>query len=268
MIDSHMHTPLCNHASGEPEEYAATALRQGLRGIIFTCHSPMPRGFWQRVRMQMDELEQYVAMVERCRAEYAGQIQVRLGMETDWFPGFEDWVAELHQKHDFHYCLGSVHWQGPEYMERFGTGTLEDFRRTYFDHLAQSAESGLYDCLAHPDLIKNYQSDSWDFAQMRPIIADSLDRIAQTGVAMELNTSGLNKLYAEMNPGPDMLAMMAERGIPVVLGSDSHRPSRVADNFIDALQHLQSAGYERVSTFEHRQRSELGIAQVLQTLKP
>ena len=36
LFDSHMHTPLCKHAVGEPEDYAEQALAEGLKGIIFT----------------------------------------------------------------------------------------------------------------------------------------------------------------------------------------------------------------------------------------
>ena len=128
-----MHTPLCKHAYGEPEEYAERALQAGLKGIIFTCHSPMPRDFWQRVRMSMDEFDTYVALIQRARDAFAGQLDIRLGMESDYFPGFEDWIAELHQKAAFHYCLGSVHFQGKEYMERFGTDDPVEFQRTYKD---------------------------------------------------------------------------------------------------------------------------------------
>jgi hypothetical protein len=65
--DSHMHTTLCKHARGLPEEYAEFALNRGLAGIIFTCHSPMPRGFWPHVRMDDSQFDEYVAMVHRCR---------------------------------------------------------------------------------------------------------------------------------------------------------------------------------------------------------
>jgi histidinol-phosphatase (PHP family) len=268
LFDSHMHTPLCNHAKGEPEEYAAEAVQQGLRGIIFTCHSPMPETFrWQSVRMRMDQLEEYAGMIQRCAEKYAGQLEVRLGIESDWFPGFEDWIAELHQRMPFHYCLGSVHWHGQDYLESFDTGTPDTFRSMYFQHLAESAESGLFDCLAHPDLVKNYHHQSWNFEAMRPIIAESLDRIAKTGVAMELNTSGLQKICSETNPGPSMLAMMHERGIPIVLGSDSHKPQRVAENFFSGLEMLQKAGYEQVSVFEQRQRHDCDISKVLTSLR-
>ncbi len=265
-FDSHMHTPLCKHAFGEPEEYAEQALQRGLAGIIFTCHSPMPRGFWPSVRMDESEFDSYVAIVERCRQRYEGRLEVRLGMETDYFPGFEDWAESLHRRAPFHYCLGSVHWQGPEYHDRFEAWNPADFRRSYWQNLAASAETGLFDCLAHPDLIKNYQHSTWSFEEWEDGIATALDRIAKTGVCMELNTSGLNKTYPEMNPGPAMLRMMRQRGIPVVVGSDSHRPGRVADEFIGALKALQEAGYTEVSVFESRKRGAVAISAVLKQL--
>ncbi len=266
-VDSHMHTPLCKHAYGEPEEYAARALVNGLQAIVITCHSPMPRGFWPHVRMSEWEFDHYTAMIERCRKRHEGELEVRLGLESDYFPGMEPWIESLHQRADFHYILGSVHWQGPEYRQRYEFDGADAFRRSYFENLAASAETGYFDCLSHPDLIKNYLPNLWDFEVWEDTIAASLDRVAKTGVAMELNTSGLYKSYSEMNPGPQMLKLMAERGIPVVLGSDSHRPMRVAENFIAGLNHLTDAGYTKVSVFKNRKRQDLEIETVLASIK-
>lgn len=265
--DSHMHTPLCKHAWGEPEEYAQQALKAGLKGIIFTCHCPMPDGFWPTVRMSESEFDTYVALVQRAADAFKGKLDIRLGIESEYFPGHEEYISKLHQRAEFHYVLGAVHWQAKEYLNKFETGTIENFRRTYFDHLAKSAESGLYDCLAHPDLVKNYHPDSWCFAIVKNSAAAALDRIAATGVAMELNTSGLNKSYSEMNPGDEMLSMMAERKIPVVIGSDAHRSVRVGEQFVTALNKLTEAGYEKVSYFLNRQRIDLKISDVLASLK-
>lgn len=265
--DSHMHTPLCKHAWGEPEEYAQQAVKAGLKGIIFTCHCPMPDGFWPSVRMSESEFDTYVAIVQRAANAFKGKLDIRLGIESEYYPGCEEYIAKLHQRADFHYVLGAVHWQAKEYLNKFETGTIENFRRTYFDHLAKSAESGLYDCLAHPDLVKNYHPDSWCFAIVKNTVSTVLDRIAATGVAMELNTSGLNKSYSEMNPGLEMLRMMADRKIPVVIGSDSHRAVRVGEHFVTALNHLTEAGYENVSYFLNRKRIDLNISEVLASLK-
>jgi histidinol-phosphatase (PHP family) len=264
--DSHMHTPLCKHAEGEPEEYAEVALQRGLKGIIFTCHSPMPDNWWPQVRMDVEQLDHYIAMVKRASESFAGRLEVRLGMEMDFFPGMEWWVESLNARCEFHHVLGSVHFFGQNYRERFFNGDLFAFQKTYFTHVAESAETGLFDTLAHPDLVKNCQPGLWDFERIKKHLGKCLDRIARTGVAMELNTSGLNKAIPEFNPGPEMLAMMRERNIPVVLGSDSHTPRRVAADFDRALDTLEEAGFEKVSCFLERKRLDLPISDVRSSL--
>lgn len=265
-FDSHMHTPLCKHAEGHPIEYMERGLEQGLAGIIMTCHSPMPNRFSHRVRMAPEQFNEYLSIVQEAADAAPVGFEVRLGMESDFFPGKEKWLSELHAKADFHYILGSVHWHIPEYLDAFWRGDPLAFRRQYFEHLAESAESGLFDSLAHPDLVKNANAEDWDFETMRPFIAKALDRISRTGVAMELNTSGLNKPYPEMNPGPEMLKMIAERDIPIVIGSDAHTPRRVADQFPRALDHLIDAGFENVSVFRERRRSDFPLQLVLDSL--
>jgi histidinol-phosphatase (PHP family) len=265
--DSHMHTPLCKHAWGEPEEYAAQAVKAGLKGIIFTCHCPMPDSFWPTVRMSESELDLYVDLVKRTAAAYKGKLEVLLGLESEYFPGYEKWLESLHQRANFDYVLGAVHWQSKEYLNKFEVGTIENFRRSYFENLALSAETGLYDCLAHPDLVKNYHPDSWCFAIIKNTVTTVLDRIAKTGVAMELNTSGLNKSYSEMNPGNEMLRMMAERKIPIVIGSDAHKPVRVGEHFVTALNNLSEAGFEHISYFKKRQRIDLKISDVISSIR-
>ncbi len=261
-FDSHMHTPLCKHAEGHPILYMEHGVAQGLAGIIMTCHSPMPNGFSARVRMAPEQFNEYVALVGEAADAAPEGFDVLLGLESDFFPGMEPWLRELHQRAPFHYILGSVHWHIAEYMDAYWHGDPLAFQKQYFEHLAESAESGLFDSLAHPDLVKNASPVDWRFDRIRPFIEKALDRIAATGVAMEINTSGLNKSYPEMNPGPEMLSMMADRGIPVVIGSDSHTPTRVADGFLEALGVLEKAGYESVSLFRERQRRELTIASV------
>lgn len=267
LYDSHMHTPLCKHAEGHPILYMEHGVAQGLAGIIMTCHSPMPNGFSARVRMAPEQFNEYVAMVTEAADAAPEGFEVLLGMESDFFPGMEPWLRELHERETFHYILGSVHWHIGEYMDRFWRGDLMAFQRQYFEHLAESAETGLFDSLAHPDLVKNANPAEWDFEKIRPSIERALDRIAATGVAMEINTSGLNKSFPEMNPGPEMLAMMHERGIPVVIGSDSHTPTRVGESFAEALDQLSAAGYSHVSLFLERRRRDLAIEDVRATLR-
>jgi len=266
LYESHSHTPLCKHARGEPAEYAAAAEARGLKGIIFTCHCPLPDGISAGVRMAPAQYEHYVELVAAAREKFAGRVDVRLGLESDYYPGVEPWLEKLHARHPLHHVLGSVHPQVPEYRARFFHGDWFDYQQTYFRHLAESAETGLYDTLAHPDLIKNEAPAHWDFARIRPHLERALDRIAATGVAMELNTSGRQKAIPEFNPSPTMLGLMRARGIPVVIGADAHDIRRVGADYADALRTLQAAGYGEVSFFLDRKRQTVPISAALASL--
>lgn len=100
-----------------------------------------------------------------------------------------------------------------------------------------------------------------------PFIQRSLDRIAKAGVAMELNTSGITKEIAEVNPGPEILREVAIRGIPIVVGSDAHMPHRVASGFEEAFNLLQGCGFSTVSFYVDRQRRDVPIADARASLK-
>jgi len=268
LYETHLHTPLCRHASGPPEAYAAVARQRGLKGIIVTCHNPTDNGWSPDVRMQMNEFPDYLAMVARARQQWAGQVDVRLGLESDYVPGMEPWLETLHRQAPFDYILGSVHPHLPDYKQRYFTGDIIAFQRAYFEHLALATETGLFDALAHPDLVKIVQPAAWQPERLRDTIGRALDRIRATGIAMELNTYGLRKTPAEMHPGPLMLQEMQQRGIPVVIGADAHQPHRVADNFEAALDALTAAGYTEVSIFLNRRRHTINIPQARRSLRP
>jgi histidinol-phosphatase (PHP family) len=267
LYESHMHTPLCKHAVGEPEDYAAVAEQRGLRGIIVTCHNPPIDGWSPNSRMGDHEFDTYVALVDRAREAWAGRVDVRLGLECDYVPGMEDALAKQLQRASFNHVLGSVHPQITQYKERYFTGDALAFQRTYFEHLALAAETGLFDTLAHPDLVKNEFPQEWQVERLADTIASALDHIAAAGTAMELNTSGLHKKLPEMNPGRTILTEMHARGIPVVVGADAHVPERVAADYIPALELLREVGFTHVNFFLNRQRQEVAIEDALASLR-
>ena len=261
LYETHSHTPLCKHAFGSTDEYAAAAQRAGLKGLVVTCHNPMPAGFSANVRMDVDEFDEYLNLVDRAKTEWQGRIDLRLGLECDYFPGFEDWLERQVLAAPYDYLLGSVHPQTAEFRERFWTDDPHKFQLHYFEQLALAAETGWFDCLAHPDLVKNETAAAWQPDLIMDDIRRCLDRVAATGTAMELNTSGRNKVISEMNPFPEMLQEMSSRAIPVVIGADAHCPERVGESFDDALDLLKQCGYRHVSFFLERQRFEILIDQ-------
>ena len=161
LYETHSHTPLCKHAVGLPGEYAEVAQAAGLRGLTVTCHNPMPDGFSSGVRMGIEEFPEYLELVAAAREEWSDRVDVLLGLEADYFEGYEGWVEEQLQSADFHYVLGSVHPQLAAFRQRYGTDDAQALQRTYFNLLAQAAETRLFDSLAHPDLIKNETARDW-----------------------------------------------------------------------------------------------------------
>jgi histidinol-phosphatase (PHP family) len=259
LYETHMHTPLCKHAFGQPEEYAAVAEKRGLKGLIVTCHNPTEIPWSAHLRMSMADFDKYATLVDRAKREWAGRVDIRLGMESDYAPGMEPWLEKLHEMAEFHYILGSVHPDIREYRQRFFKNDMVEFQRLYFEHLAMAAETGLFNALAHPDLIKNSDAAQWNLERIMDTVHQSLDRIAATGTAMELNTSGLHKAIKEMNPSRTILQEMHRRHIPVVVGADAHDPKRVAANFEEALDLLKEIGYSHVTIFLNRERQDIDI---------
>lgn len=266
LYESHMHTPLCKHAVGQPEEYAAVAFQRGLKGIIITCHNPDPN--WSPwARMDANQWEDYVALVDRAATIWAGRVDVRLGLECDYYPGAEAYLAQLLSRAEFHHVLGSVHAQLDDYKAIYLNGDVVAYHRLYFEHLALAAETGLFDTLSHPDIVKLVDPSQWQVERVMDSACAALDRIAATGVAMELNTSGLNKSIREMNPGRAILLEMRRRNIPVVVGADAHEPKRVADHYEEAFTILEAVGYTRVNYFLNRQRHEVDIETARRSLQ-
>src|SRR5690349_20292181 len=83
--DYHMHTPLCRHATGEPTEYAAQAVRLGLTEIGFSDHSPMLEDNFDDWRMRNDQLDEYVGKVQQAQRNHP-QLAIRLALEVDFLP--------------------------------------------------------------------------------------------------------------------------------------------------------------------------------------
>ncbi|MCD0165498.1 histidinol-phosphatase [Deinococcus sp. 12RED42] len=255
LFDSHMHTPLCGHATGSPREYAQAALDAGLAGICFTDHMPMPAWYDAPWRMRLDQLAQYVEDVRAVQAEFAGRLDVRLGLEADFHPGTERFVEEVLGAHPWDYVIGSIHYIGawgfdnPEFIAEYDSRDLEGLYRDYYALAEGAAKSGLFDSIGHLDLPKKFgHRDPDGYAALH-----ALDVIAERGVALDFNTAGWRKPVAEAYPAPDLTRAAAERGIPFVLGSDAHKPGEVGHRFTDAIKQIHDVG-GRIVTYQGRVR--------------
>lgn len=256
-VDSHTHTRLCRHASGLPLDYARAALAAGCAGIVCTDHVPFPDDPSPAIRMTADDFPRYLDLV--AAAQTAPDLPpgfVRLGLEADFHSLLlPDWLPAILDRAPFDLVLGSIH-TGPHWDMHPGDPrvtpslVLETFR-AYFRKMVRLAQSGLFDACAHFDLPKR-TGLTIPLSDLREIALPALDAVAAAGMAVEINTSGCFHPAGEPYPSLPILQWMHERSIPILFGSDAHRPSDVAQRFPDALSLARSAGYSAYSVFTRR----------------
>jgi histidinol-phosphatase (PHP family) len=208
--------------------------------------------FW--VSNAHDDLDVYCGFVR-------DQTDLRLGIEADFVPGAEDRMANLLEAREFDYVLGSVHFlrEGAVDMDDYsvwdsGRSAQEIWRR-YFQMLGEAARSGLFDVLAHPDLVKVWGRERpLPEGDLRRYYELAMDGIAESKIAVEVSTAGLRKRAGELYPAPAFLAMCLDAGAPVSLSSDAHRPEDVGADYDRALECLQELGVGELCVFERRER--------------
>jgi histidinol-phosphatase (PHP family) len=261
--DYHMHTPLCQHASGRPADYAAQALRVGLTEIGFSDHAPMRQDDFDNWRMKLDQLDEYVEDVGRAQKDFPA-LTIKLGLEADYLPGQEEWVRDLAARHPWDYFIGSVHYvygdwdvDNPTKLSRWMNVDVFQVWTDYFERLTLAAASGLFQIIGHADLPKKFghRPDR----DCTPLFDRFLNAALHGGTALELNTAGLRKDCKEIYPGAPLVQLAAQKGVPITFGSDAHAPGEVGANFAEALALARAAGITHWRRFTKRQSEPVPI---------
>ncbi len=179
----------------------------------------------------------------------------------DFVAGAEDRTASLLERHEFDYVLGSVHFLGNVAVDHPGydvwqlTSDPELVWKHYFESLAEAARSGLFDVLAHPDLVKVWGSGRpYPERDLRFFYEPAVEAIGETGVAVEVSTAGLRKPAAEIYPAPALAEMLVDAGAAFALSSDAHAPGDVGHEYGQAVAFLEELGVAEICVFEGRKR--------------
>ncbi len=208
--------------------------------------------FWRE--SARDDLDAYCEWVRE-------ETDLRLGIEADFVPGHEDRMANLLERRDWDYVVGSVHFLREEAVDHEGydvwdrSSDPERVWARYFEALGEAARSGLFDILAHPDLVKVWGPERpRPRGDLRRFYERAMDGIAESGIAVEVSTAGLRKPVGEIYPARDFLALCLEAGCPVALSSDAHVPADLGAGYEQALELLDSLGVSELCVFDGRER--------------
>ncbi len=247
-------------AEANVERYRAAADERGIAELGVSEHvyrfeqalDVWRHPFW--VTYALDDIDAYCTFIRE-------QTDLRLGIEADFVPGAEDRMVNLLQARDFDYVIGSVHFIGDvavdmdDYSVWDSGRSVEDVWKRYFETLGEAARSGIFDVLAHPDLVKVWGVERpQPEGDLRFYYDLAMDGITESGIAIEVSTAGLRKRAKELYPAPAFLEMCLEAGAPIALSSDAHRPEDIGADYDSAIELLGQFGITELSVFDHRRR--------------
>ncbi len=268
--DSHLHTKFSFDSKLEPSAHAEDAVQLGICAITLTDHVDIVTE-----SMVLDEGNHCdtwndgtvlgsVAAAREMNGRYPG-LEVLAGVELGQAiaPGAEVQAEHVLSLADFDFVLGSMHLMrsGPDYY--YIDYTLPendpyDIYAEYLDDILALVRWGRFDCLAHLTYPLRYiiGQSGVDFDERR--FDGTYDRILKTladsGKALEINTSGARRVNGFMLPDTRLVARFRELGGRyITLGSDAHRKGHIGAGLDIGAEMAREAGFDSVVYYrEHK----------------
>ena len=256
-VDLHNHTARCKHANGSMESYILRAIELGIDVFGFSCHAPLKSGWDREYRMEYDELKYYIDDVLSLKQKYSKQIQILLALEADFLAHRDDLIYKDLYDLELDYLIGSVHFlddwgfDNPVFIREYSKRDKKQTWREYLKTIALMAESGYYQIVGHFDLLKifNYQPPE----EVIEDILETLKVIKKSGMAIEVNASGLRKPVQEQYPSREIIELAYKLDVPIAFGSDAHEINHIGFGYDQCVKIVREIGYQKVVYFENKQ---------------
>ena len=269
----HTHTTYCD-GKATPRQMVDFALAHGFTHFGFSGHSPLP--FANTFSIHQDKYLEYCDTIRTLQHEYAGRIDIRLGLEIDFVPGLCEDFAPLVQQGGLQYTIGSIHlipppdhvdhlrqypseaadhlWMidGPRYQTydegliRLFSGDIRRAVRCFFDQTNRMIETQRPTIVGHFDKIVMHNRDRYfhyDEPWFSSLVFETVQLIHETGCICEVNTRGIYKgRHTDYYPARDTIRHMNTLGIPVIVSTDAHAPEDLlrtegADDFLASIHY-------------------------------
>ena len=251
----HVHTALCD-GRDTPEAVAAAACAAGVRYLGFSCHSHTPIPDDAGAVLPAD-MTAYRETVLRLREQYAGRMEILLGLEWD---SQSDISPE-----GFDYWIGSVHYQkgpnGKYYAADWGPDEFAACRDELFSGDPLAVTEGFFaeaarvaslrpPILGHFDLITKFNAGNAlfdeDSLRYRHAALEALHAADPAASLLEINTGGMARGYRD-TPYPARFLLRAWRkmGGRIILTADAHDAARLTFGYGAAVRWARLAGFRR-----------------------
>jgi len=256
--DFHIHTNFSSDSETAPERQIVQGIALGMKTICITDHQDFdfPMG-------DLDFLfdsEEYFRVMPRLREKYAGQIDMRIGVELGLQQHLGHRLEDYVNQYPFDFVIGSTHISrniDPYYPVFFDGISVEKAYRIYFEEeLSHLKQYDCYDVVGHIDFVVRYGdggSQIYRYEQYRDVLDEILRTAVEKGKGLECNTGGLRDGWGHSNPTKRILKRYREMGGEILtIGSDAHEPENLGYGFDRIGEFLKSCGFRYYTTFKKR----------------
>lgn len=256
----HTHTFRCMHASGSDEDYVISAIENGYEVLGFSDHTPWKYNsdYVAMMRMRLSQFDDYYTSIANLREKYKDRIEIKIGLECEYFPMYMDWLAAFVKEKKLDYIIfGNHYYKTDEKRVYFGTACeSEEMMRCYTEEAIAGMKTGLYSYLCHPDLFMRGHRVFDDVARRESYrICEAAKALA---IPLEYNLSGAQYnevMHVTQYPHKEFWKIAAEVGNTAIIGVDAHEPSALRSNHFrkQGLQLFQELGMKATDTIRYFQ---------------
>lgn len=263
--DMHMHTWFSTDSEACPCDMADEAVRKGLKTICFTDHFDKDDLEWGEEGIF--DVDAYFVEMQKLQEEYAGKLNIRIGMELGLRTYLKDYYEELTKKYPFDFVIGSVHnvpykkdaegnilYTDPAAEKLFTDRTDKEAYRLMMETTLENVRtSDCFQTLGHLDYVVRYgksREKEYSYTDYADIIDEILKLLIEKEKGLEVNSAGLKYGLPFAHPHPDVLKRYRELGGEIItIGADAHKPEHIAYDFAKAEEILKSCGFKYYTEF-------------------
>lgn len=263
--DMHMHTWFSTDSEACPRDMADEAVRKGLKTICFTDHFDKDDLEWGEEGIF--DVDAYFAEMQKLQEEYAGKLNIRIGIELGLRTYLKDYYEELTKKYPFDFVIGSVHnvpykkdaegnilYTDPAAEKLFTDRTDKEAYRLMMETTLENVRtSDCFQTLGHLDYVVRYgksREKEYSYTDYADIIDEILKLLIEKEKGLEVNSAGLKYGLPFAHPHPDVLKRYRELGGEIItIGADAHKPEHIAYDFAKAEEILKSCGFKYYTEF-------------------
>lgn len=230
----HTHTYRCGHALPNPDiDYVNKAIELGYKNLGFSDHAPLKGIHHLSMRMDFEkDFPGYISSIRSLEEEFKGKINIKLGLEIEYYSDRDDYYKELLNDYHLDYLILGQHlrYDSNGDMDLYWRH-IDDFEgiKRYVDDLILGINSGHFTYVCHPDLFLNHVKSLTP--EVLKMFEDICLAAKKMNLPLEININGdtNNKYWALKHgcyhyPSVEFFRVAKKIGNRFIFGVDAHAP--------------------------------------------